>query len=461
MDISNNFITFAPFLMQKSNSYGKDTNMEQTALPNNTKDQPVSFKQGKRPVGLKYFLQRLYYEYRSVMVFAFILSACVVVSHWLARYIPVSLFEQRVLPAENACVLATSIWGAVMLLRHSEGIMARKIMAYVLIFWALLEGVALYFTFSFDSPIFLVRESQILAQSMLIANLCGWMMLLYPIEALNPGWLTPLRAFWLLAPLIALTALFYMIDVDLRILIALYPVFVFLVILRHLQAYRKWCEENFSSLEDTDVQWIWKYLMMLLIVGLSYYYICYTHFPTRMFTQMWLILYLIMHTTDHILFHQDSWQAVRKQEQMASIHNQAINPNTEAEIETLLAENNADEPLEPDEIQMEEFARYKTVLENWMQTEKPYLDSNLRRSDLMRVVPINRTYFSQFMNVEFGCNFYQYVTSYRIAEAKRLMTEHPGMKLQEVAERSGFSSPTVFSRTFLRAEGVTPTDWGK
>lgn len=73
---------------------------------------------------------------------------------------------------------------------------------------------------------------------------------------------------------------------------------------------------------------------------------------------------------------------------------------------------------------------------------------------------MNRTYLSQFINAEYGCNFYQFVTGYRIEEAKRLMREHPQMQLQEVAEQSGFSSPTVFSRIFSREVGMTPRDWG-
>ena len=57
--------------------------------------------------------------------------------------------------------------------------------------------------------------------------------------------------------------------------------------------------------------------------------------------------------------------------------------------------------------------------------------------------------FSSFRN---GVN-------YRIEEAKRLMKENPDMKLQDVAEKCGFSSPTVFGRTFRRETGMTPKEW--
>jgi AraC-like DNA-binding protein len=94
-----------------------------------------------------------------------------------------------------------------------------------------------------------------------------------------------------------------------------------------------------------------------------------------------------------------------------------------------------------------------------METEKPYRNPEFRLLDLQQILPINRTYLSQLINTEYGCNFYQFVTNYRIEDAKRLMTEHPEWKLQDIAEQCGFSSPVVFSRTFTRETGMTPSEW--
>ena len=96
-----------------------------------------------------------------------------------------------------------------------------------------------------------------------------------------------------------------------------------------------------------------------------------------------------------------------------------------------------------------------------METEKPYLNKDFRLTDLMQVLPMNRTYLSQFIMQQYECNFYQLVAHYRIEEAKRLMREYPDLKFQEIAERSGFASPVVFTRTFVRETGVTPSEWSK
>lgn len=81
------------------------------------------------------------------------------------------------------------------------------------------------------------------------------------------------------------------------------------------------------------------------------------------------------------------------------------------------------------------------------------------RRDLRRVLPMNRTYLSQFIKAEFDCTFYQFVTNYRIEEAKRLMRENPDWKVQQIADLCGFSSATVFGRIFARETGLTPTEW--
>ena len=96
-----------------------------------------------------------------------------------------------------------------------------------------------------------------------------------------------------------------------------------------------------------------------------------------------------------------------------------------------------------------------------MAQNKPYLNKDFCLTDMMQVLPLNRTYLSRFISEEYDCNFYQMVTNFRIEEAKRLMRECPKMKMAEVAEQSGFSSPVVFNRTFKRETDFTPMEWAQ
>lgn len=74
---------------------------------------------------------------------------------------------------------------------------------------------------------------------------------------------------------------------------------------------------------------------------------------------------------------------------------------------------------------------------------------------------MNRTYLSQFIHAEYGCSFYQFVNNYRIEEAKKLKKENPRLKAQDLSAMCGFSSPSVFTRTFTSITGMTPSEWSK
>ena len=51
-----------------------------------------------------------------------------------------------------------------------------------------------------------------------------------------------------------------------------------------------------------------------------------------------------------------------------------------------------------------------------------------------------------------------YLVRARIDEAKRLLAS-PGANVAQVAEQVGFADPAHFSRSFKRAEGISPSDY--
>lgn len=189
-------------------------------------------------------------------------------------------------------------------------------------------------------------------------------------------------------------------------------------------------------MDNIDVQWIVRYLVMLLVLGLSLFYMCLTDNPARAFTQQWLLLLLFGYSTVQILFRPDPWKQLRS---------------------TVVEEEKEEEKeKEPDPAN----AAYRATLEEWLDKEKPYLNPEFQLMDLRQVLPLNRSYLSQLINSEYGCTFYQWVNDLRIEEAKRLMREQPEIKIQEVSDRCGFSSRSVFTRTFIRETGVAPSEWG-
>lgn len=375
-------------------------------------------------------------KYRSGIIFCLVLTVCVIVSIWLSQWIPCERFDNVLSPVLSGITSAVAFTGAWLMFRHSDGLRIRKAFGWTLLAWGLADGAYLVCWIAAPLSVMNMGAYQLTTHELLIGNLLGWTLLLYPTEALRPQWLNAKRTLLQLVPMFALVALDYILPVNLTPIIALYPFALLGLLITHMRAYRIWCEENFSTLDDFDVQWIMRYLIMLVLVGVVYLYLCLSHSHTRGFTQLWLVILMLAYSTEKVLFQRDPWEMVKQAEDpMKSEKNEKLD-NTEKRS-------------------------LRATLEQWMEKDKPYTNPDFRLIDLQQVLPMNRTYLSQFIHKEYGCTFYQFVNRYRIEEAKRLKLEQPDIKIGETSVRCGFSSPTVFTRTFTNITGKTPREWAK
>lgn len=380
-------------------------------------------------------LRSLWFDYRSELFFLLVLSACTMLNYYLSQFIPVEFMENVLTPIQHGANTAICWVGAWILFRHSDGMRMRKVYGFALLTWGVAEVVFMVQQFVWHMPVFQFGNEALSAFKMLAGNILGWLLLLYPTEALRPHWLNWKRAVIQLLPMVVFVVLDYALLVDLSLLIAAYPALLSVLVLTHLRAYRIWCEENYSSMDSIDVQWIVRYLFMLLVVGLSYLYMMVSDSPTRAFTQNMLLFFVFVYSTEQILYRKDPWENVQGDEV------QGDDAQGTGEIEELQA------------------ASSKSVVEQWMEQEKPYLNPDFQLMDLRRVLPMNRSYLSKFIHDEYGCSFYQFVTRYRLEEAKRLLRDQPDLTVAEVATRSGFSNRIVFSRTFSKEMGISPREW--
>ena len=94
-----------------------------------------------------------------------------------------------------------------------------------------------------------------------------------------------------------------------------------------------------------------------------------------------------------------------------------------------------------------------------MQSNKLFLNSNLKVADLATLLGTNSRYISRCINTQKGCTFSQYINNYRIDYAKRLMRQQPGKKISTVWMEAGFGSEQNFFKTFRAATGLSPKEW--
>ena len=384
-------------------------------------------------------ISNLWYNYKSEVIFGVVVVAIVVLSTYLSRFIPDDVYDNVLTPVFNIGTFMVAFVGAWLIFRHSENMRIRRLWGWALLMWGL--GDLGYLVCYMIAPMQLMNigAEHITVYELLFGNLLGWVMVLYPTETLRPGWLTWKIVLWQLLPMMALVALDYLVPFSLWPLVALYPYALLILVLTHIREYRRWCEDNFSTLDNIDVQWIIRYCIMLAIIGINYVYLCSAHSHTRGFTQQWFVIPMLVYSTEQILYRKDPWQRLKE--------------NTPAGVADLTAER-SDSDSDP-------IGTKSAVLklEAWLEQEKPYLNPDFQLIDLRQVLPLNRTYLSQFINTEYGCSFYQWVNGLRINEAKRLMTEQPELKMQDVAKRCGFSSRNVFTQVFTRETGKRPSEW--
>ena len=97
-------------------------------------------------------------------------------------------------------------------------------------------------------------------------------------------------------------------------------------------------------------------------------------------------------------------------------------------------------------------------VDGWIEN-KGYLAQGLTLHQVAEKLSTNRTYLSQYINSNYGCNFNIWLAQLRIDEAKHLLLSSPALSIDRIAYNTGFSSKAHFINTFKSCEGTTPGRW--
>ncbi len=98
-----------------------------------------------------------------------------------------------------------------------------------------------------------------------------------------------------------------------------------------------------------------------------------------------------------------------------------------------------------------------------MQSEKLFLQSDLKYSDIASKLNISVRQFSEFLNKALGKTFNDFINEYRVNEVKENL-KNGDRNLQTIlaiALDSGFNSKASFNRIFKKHTGLTPTEYLK
>ncbi len=106
---------------------------------------------------------------------------------------------------------------------------------------------------------------------------------------------------------------------------------------------------------------------------------------------------------------------------------------------------------------------YKRKLLSYMNQEKPYLVATLSLNELADNLAILPRYLSQILNQHFRQNFFDFINSYRIEEAKNILQNPSNNELTilHIVFQAGFNSKSAFNYAFKKHTGMTPTEFKK
>lgn len=105
----------------------------------------------------------------------------------------------------------------------------------------------------------------------------------------------------------------------------------------------------------------------------------------------------------------------------------------------------------------------KKGLKSLFEEEKIYLDDSLTLVELANKLNTNRTYLSLYINEIEGVSFYDFISKYRIEDAKSMLTniQYEKYSIEGIAGLCGYKSRTTFIRVFKKTTGLTPGEFKK
>lgn len=109
----------------------------------------------------------------------------------------------------------------------------------------------------------------------------------------------------------------------------------------------------------------------------------------------------------------------------------------------------------------EDAQRYKTLIIEYLVKNEMYKDHNITLSKLAKNLSLTPHVVSQIINEQLSCNFNDFINSYRIEEAKKMLND-PEMKnltVASIAYDSGFNTLSAFNTAFKKFTGLTPSQF--
>ena len=269
-------------------------------------------------------------------------------------------------------------------------------------------------------------------------------------------------------------------------MVGIFGIFTFQLIVYSIKAfalykkYKTYIENRFSYTENINIDWILLLLIcfvvffvfndILYLVGFRQNYFTQVIYNVAMLSITFYVGYrglLQKEITENISPNRPAYNSYNPNNDIITPVHQLYSDYNEA--------NSTEDPTAGSKPQKEErFKKYSgstlsedqkisliSKLEHLVQVEKIFINEKLSIEDIAIKLDTNSKYISQVINETFNKNFYNYINSYRIEEAKLMLRSELSDKysILGIAQSVGFVSKSPFNVAFKRITGLTPTEF--
>jgi len=218
-----------------------------------------------------------------------------------------------------------------------------------------------------------------------------------------------------------------------------------------LKQYEQSIKHSFSDISRINFNWLRLLIRATLIVFLFQLSILYLVTIIDIET-----LFITFYCLIALLFYGIGYMGLRQPEVFSGVKEKETQTEKSKPIETEMPKKYAKSSLS------EEMAStHLEKLLEMMENEKLYLKSDLKLNDVAAQMNISTNHLSQAINTKTGKNFFDFINTYRVREAQRMLIspEYQHLTLLAIGLEAGFSSKSSFNKVFKEHSNLTPSQY--
>ncbi|HQI81931.1 MAG TPA: helix-turn-helix domain-containing protein [Deltaproteobacteria bacterium] len=224
---------------------------------------------------------------------------------------------------------------------------------------------------------------------------------------------------------------------------------------------------GFSSVEDIDLRWMTWFLVVFSVLWAGYtFYTLFSQF-SGLYRQAGYGLHLLVACAVFYLGYKGLKQpglfaVIETLEAMdAAAAPAAPAPPSKGQAVTSGPGEGAAEKYRKSALDRAKAEEILSGLTRLMDEQKPFLEMGLTLPVLADMLSVSTNHLSQAINMGLQKNFFDFVNSYRVREAQRLLASPEADKLSilGIGMEAGFSSKSAFYNAFRKHVGMTPSQY--